>query len=207
MTTYAFFDFDGTLTRKDSVLPFLRFCCASRWVFYGKLLFLLPVLLGYLLGWVSNSRAKESVIGAYLRGWREADVLQKAREFAQTELPQFLLDEGMAKLAFHRARGDVCVLVSASPEWYLLDWAREQGFEAVLATKMAVVSGCLNGKIAGENCHDEAKVRRIEAAFGAQCWQNSVAYSDAKVDLPMLRAAGQGFLLNQKTGRFELLAV
>lgn len=205
MPRYAFFDFDGTLTRTDTVLPFLKFCCDNPLIFYGKLLYLSPILLGYLAGWVDNARAKEAVIHAYLNGWRETDVQAQAQAFAQTQLPALLHPEGMAKLAAHRAQGDVCVLVSASPEWYLHAWAAQHGFAAVLATKMATVSGCLNGKIDGENCHDSTKVRRIEAQFGRECWQNSVAYSDATVDLPMLRAAAAGYLLNKKTGQFELI--
>ncbi len=202
---YVFFDFDGTLTRTDTVLPFLKFCCQNHVLFYWKCVWLLPVMVGYVLGWVSNATAKERVIGAFLRGWRVADVERKAAEFATTELPQLLRPEGMAKLAAHQAQGDVCVLVSASPDWYLLPWAAQHGFAAVLGTNMASVSGCLTGKIDGENCHDVAKVRRINAQFGEQVWQNSVAYSDAKVDFPMLQAAQQGFLLNPKSGKFELI--
>lgn len=202
---YAFFDFDGTLTQTDTVLPFLKYCCPNRFIFYAKLIPLAPTLLGYLRGRVDNATAKECVIAAYLRGWTIDDVNAKAAEFAAHELPQLLRPEGMARLAECRQNGDVCVLVSASPDWYLHAWAAQQGFAAVLGTKMAVVSGCLNGKIDGENCHDEAKVRRINVELGEQVWENSVAYSDAKVDLPMLRRATQGFLLNKQTGKFELI--
>lgn len=197
---FAFFDFDGTLTRSDTVLPFLKFCCKNHFLYYGKLLAHAPTLLGYIRGHVSNADAKECVIGAFLNGWHVDDVQHQAEQFATHELPKLLLPAGMAKLAQHQAQGDICVLVSASPDWYLLPWAKQHGLAAVLATKMASVSGCLNGKIEGENCHDAAKVRRINATFGESCWQNSVAYSDAKVDLPMLQRASQGFLL--QNGQF-----
>ena len=203
MKKYAFFDFDGTLTRTDSVLPFLKFCCKNNLLFYIKLIPLLPTLVGYFAGLVSNASAKERVIDAYLHNWRVADVEAKAAEFAEHELPNLLFSEGMFQLSQHKAQGDICVLVSASPEWYLQHWGKQHGFDAIIATKMATLSGCLTGKIDGENCHDFAKVRRINALFGENCWQNSIAYSDSRVDLPMLQRASEGFLLNKQTKKFE----
>lgn len=202
-TQYAFFDFDGTLTRCDTVLPFLKFCCQNSLIFYLKILPIIPILIGYLLGWVDNAIAKECVIRTYLHGWHEADIQDKAAEFVAQKLPHLLLPEGMARLAEHQARGDICVLVSASPDWYLHIWGKQHGFAVVLATKMETVSHHITGKISGNNCHGIAKVWRINTHFGASCWQHSVAYSDAAVDMPMLQHAKQGFLLNSKTGKFE----
>ena len=45
---FAFFDFDGTLTVKDSLLPFLRKVSGSS-TFYKKILFHSPVLLDICL--------------------------------------------------------------------------------------------------------------------------------------------------------------
>lgn len=201
MPSFAFFDFDGTLTRTDTVLPFLKFCYKGQMRYYAKLVPLVPMMLGYILGKVPNAVAKEKVIGAYLDGWSVAQVAQLAEQFAHDVLPHALLPVGMEKLTQHQAQGDICVLVSASPEWYLIPWAKAQGFDAVMGTKMAQVNGYLNGKIDGENCHDEGKVRRIEAQWGEACWINSCAYSDSRVDLPMLRKAERGYLL--RNGQFE----
>ena len=200
MRRTVFFDFDGTLTRTDTVLPFLRHYHGGGWRFYLRLLPLLPLLAAYLAGWVSNLRAKEAVCRRFLAGERESDVLAAAAVFAETVLPRLLREQGMAKLQAHLARGDVCVLVSASPEWYLLPWARQHGFAAVFGTRMAQVSGCLNGRVDGENCYGAAKVRRIEAALGADCWQSSTAYSDSLADTPLLSRAETGWLWRR--GRF-----
>lgn len=197
MKTFAFFDFDGTLTRIDTVLPFLQYYCANNARFYAKLLRQSPILLAYIAGYASNLRAKEAVFREFLAGHPTEHVQQIAREFAQRKLPELLLPQGMEKLRQHQQRGDVCVLVSASPEIYLHDWAAANGFQAALGTRLQSVSGCLNGFVDGENCHDHAKVRRIEQQFGADCWANSYAYSDSRVDLPMLQKATHGFLLQK----------
>ncbi|QMT31091.1 HAD family hydrolase [Alysiella filiformis] len=200
MKKFAFFDFDGTLTRTDTVLPFLKYACANRADYYAKLLRQSPVLLAYLLGCASNLRAKEAVFTEFLAGQKWDAVQNVAHDFARFRLPELLLPAGMQVLREHQARGDFCVLVSASPEIYLHEWGRINGLDAVLGTRLQVVAGCLTGRVDGENCHDWGKVRRIEAQFGTNCWANSVAYSDSAVDLPMLQQAAQGFL--GKKGQF-----
>lgn len=62
---FAFFDFDGTLTVKDSLLPFLRKVSGSS-TFYKKILCHSPVLLGYLLKFIENHRAKEIILSSFL---------------------------------------------------------------------------------------------------------------------------------------------
>lgn len=195
MKKLAFFDFDGTLTRTDTVLPFLRHDCGNDVLYFARLLRHSPVLLAYLCGKASNLQAKETVFTAFLAGKETERVAQSARDFARFRLPELLLDVGMAKLRHHQEQGDFCVLVSASPEIYLHEWGKINGLDAVIGTRLQSVSGCLNGRVDGENCHDWGKVRRIEQQFGADCWQNSVAYSDSRVDLPMLQKANRGFLL------------
>lgn len=200
MKKFAFFDFDGTLTRTDTVLPFLRHDCGNDVLYFVRLLRHSPILLAYLCGKTSNLRAKETVFTAFLAGKEAERVAQSARDFAHFRLPELLLDVGMAKLRQHQEQGDFCVLVSASPEIYLHEWGKINGLDAVIGTRLQSVSGCLNGRVDGENCHDWGKVRRIEQQFGVDCWHNSVAYSDSRVDLPMLQKASHGFLL--KNGEF-----
>lgn len=195
--SFAFFDFDGTLTRIDSVLPFLRYCMHSNWNFYRKLLPLLPQLGGYLSGIISNTQVKEALFTQYLVHWHTQEIEHAAHQFATHILPSLLFNVGMQKLFKHQKNGDFCVLVSASPEFYLLPWAQSQGINAVIATKMQFINNKLTGKITGLNCYGIHKVELIEAHFGKDCWANSVAYSDSRVDLPMLQRVQSGFLLNK----------
>lgn len=201
-TRVVFFDFDGTLTRTDTVLPFIRFCYNNPLIFYLKLLMISPILLAYLAKWVSNQRAKEAVFRTFLRGWTNEQFYQFAQQFAQTQLPQLLRPEGMEKLKFHQKQGDKCILVSASLQAYLQVWGEINGFHGVLATELATENHILTGELHGENCHDWGKVRRIEQVFGQIIWQNSMAYSDSLVDLPMLQHAQTGFLWDKKTRQF-----
>lgn len=200
---FAFFDFDGTLTHSDTVIPFLRHCFNNDIQFIAKLLPLFPKLTGYLCGIISNKEAKESICQAYLRNWHQEDIKKQAILFSEKILPNLLLDKGMQKLIEHQKQGDRCVLVSASPDWYLIPWARQHKLYGVIGTRMAYTeNGMINGKINGQNCYGMEKVRRIEDLYGIDCWLNSYAYSDSKTDLPMLKHAKHGYLLKRK-GLFQ----
>lgn len=194
---FAFFDFDGTLTRSDTFMPFLHYC--AGWRYYPKLLRVAPVLAGYLTKLVANDVAKEAVLTAFLRGCTETQLEKAACTFVQQGLPHRLLPEGMQKLYEHRQKGHYCILVSASPELYLTEWAKQQGFDGILGTRLAVSDGRLTGKLSGRNCFGEEKVVRIEAEYGQNCWCNSFAYSDSVTDMPMLQRAAHGFLWHKQT--------
>ena len=201
--TKAYLDFDGTLTTKDSLMPFLRYC-AGDVVYYIKLVILSPILMGYLLKLIPNYIAKELVIGFFLKGWSRQSIQKKAQKFVRHKIPLFLLDAGMAKLQEHQKNGDFCVLVSASPEVYLQLWADTQGFDKVIATKFEFRDDIFTGKLLGRNCFGKEKVSRIESELGEFCWQDSFAYSDSVVDMPMISKSQHGFLL-QENKNFSLV--
>ncbi len=62
--TLAIFDFDGTLTRGDTLFPFLRFV-AGLPGFVVRVVKLLPILARFALGRVPNDVAKEAVLKAF----------------------------------------------------------------------------------------------------------------------------------------------
>lgn len=191
---FAFFDFDGTLTRYDTVLPFCHFVEHNSYSFIKKLLPISPYLIGYLLGIVSNLQAKEKLFTSYLAKLTLSESEKLAQQFVQQKLNTLLRSEGMQKLHYHQRHHHRCILVSASPELYLIDWAKQNGFECVLATQLEHNNGMLTGKISGKNCIGIEKVNRIEQIFGTQCWQNSYGYSDSLVDKPLLQAVEHSFL-------------
>lgn len=196
--TFAFFDFDGTLTQSDTLMPFLHHCVGST-SYYWKLLKLSPIFLGYFSQILPNYRTKEYVLTEFLANMTEAEAEHQALTFVQHKLSHHLLTVGMDKLREHQQQGHYCILVSASPELYLRHWAIQHQFDGIIGTQLEVTSQYLTGKLLGKNCFGKEKVKRIEAEYGTDCWHNSFAYSDSKNDLPMLCQATHGFLLKQNS--------
>ena len=104
----------------------------------------------------------------------------------------------MARLAEHKQAGHSCVMVSASPDFYLKRVAQQLSFDALLCTEMAVINGRLTGDMQTPNCHGEQKVLRLKAwmaeRFGTDSGAELVyAYGDTSGDKPMLRLAEHAF--------------
>lgn len=185
--TLAAFDFDGTLTRGESFFRFLAFVTPAprfAWCF----LLSLPVLLQYVSGVMANEPAKVRVLEIFLRGRRLDDLQPLAVRFAREKIPGTLRPEAIARLHGHQKQGHVCVLVSATLALYLKPWAEEMGFEAVLATELAVdAEGRLTGGLATPNCYGPEKAARLRAAYGVE--RIHAAYGDSAGDREMLAMA------------------
>jgi len=194
----AAFDFDGTLTRRDTFAVFLA--RGLGWPrFAWALLRCLPWLAGYALRLVPNNVAKGRLMLATLAGRSAAEMEDWTSQWLAKDFPGQLREEAMARLAWHRESGHCCVMVSASPDIYLTQVARQLGFDALLCTEMeAVGEGSarhLTGRMRTPNCHGEQKVVRLREwaaeRFGAAGLEGVMlyAYGDTSGDKPMLRLA------------------
>lgn len=192
----ALFDFDGTLTRSDSFVPFLRFS-SSRLRWFAGSAVLLPVSLGYRLGVLRASpvRATASVV-AFL-GRQEASLRRLGADFAATILPHELRPEMLEKLQWHQARGDRVVVVSASLDLYLQPWCVAHSVD-LLCTTLSAVGGKLTGIFRGGDCNGESKAERIRSSYELSEFARIWAYGDTPEDFPMLRLADHKFFRGEE---------
>lgn len=188
----ALFDFDGTLTTRDTLMPFLRYY-AGTGPFLAGLLRLAPQLAAYTLRVQRNDVTKESVLRHFLRGV-DIDQLQRIGvEFAREQVPTLIQPATMERLRAHRARGDVCVLVSASLDVYVAPWAKAQGFDTVLCSSLELDGGSVTGRLLGRNCYGAEKVNRIQTWLAGRKPVNIVAYGDSRGDREMLALANEAY--------------
>lgn len=194
----AFFDFDGTLTTGDTLMPFLKFVVGKP-RYYWYLLLVSPVLVGYLLKLIRNDVAKETVLKRYLSGYRIEDVFALGETFSKGTIPTMLRSAGIARLKWHQEQGHNCILVSASLDVYLRSWAMSMGFDDLICTKLEVSStGKVSGNIEGNNCYGMEKVKNIESLSFRLNQRTVYAYGDTKGDYPMLKIADYGYMLKKK---------
>lgn len=192
----AVFDFDGTLTRGDTLLPFL-----SRLLGWPRLLWVLfrcsPWLVAYALRLTSNHRAKARLLQISLAGRPQTTVERCARAFVQDYLPLQWRPWALHQLVLHQRQGHRCLIVSASTSPYMHLVGASLGVEAVLCTEMELVGGRYTGRMATPNCHGEEKVRRLQAWLAQACGPDNApalhAYGDTSGDKPMLRLARQAW--------------
>jgi HAD superfamily hydrolase (TIGR01490 family) len=181
----AVFDFDGTLTQRDTLLPFLKMA-VGRWPFWWGLVVMSPILAAYALKLIPNWWAKEAVLSYFLSGKKQTEVYEIAQKFALEKIPTLLRPEALQCLQWHQAQGHQLVLVSASLEAYLLPWATKMGFDQVLGTQLEVKNNHVTGRILGKNCYGAEKVERLRAVLGELSQYIIYAYGDSRGDQELL---------------------
>ena len=184
----AVFDFDGTLTSQDSLMPFLRFLAGSLDYSTG-LLAIAPTLFGYKLNLIPNWQAKERVLTHFLGGQSLEKLTQVAQHFAAEKIPQLIRPEALARLRWHQAQQHQTLIVSASLELYLSVWGKQAGFDQVVGTRLAICDGLISGKLLGDNCYGIEKVCRLEAVIGELKQYCIYAYGDSQGDRELLKVA------------------
>ena len=156
----AAFDFDGTLTRHDTLFLFLLHV-AGPVKFSFKFMQLFTTLTGYALGLIRNDIAKIKVLRRFLANMEMTALQQHALQFADQKLPALLRPEAMQRLEWHRQQGHRCVVVSASLELYLRPWASKAGFSDIVGSRLTVLDdGHTSGELLGENCFGPEKLRQ-----------------------------------------------
>ena len=187
----AFFDFDGTITEKDTLLEMIRYRSGTAKYYLGFLLNS-PFIVAYKIGLISNQLAKEQVMKYFFGKMSVSDFREYCESFAREAIPSLVREKARKEIEKLKAAGAEVVIVSASPENWLQPWCTQQQ-TALLATKLQVRKDKITGKIEGINCHGVEKVRRIKEAYNLNNYDEIYCYGDTKGDKPMLSLATFSF--------------
>ena len=183
----AFFDFDGTITTKDSLLEFIKYVKGDTAFYFGFFLHL-PVLILYKLQIVPNQRAKEIILRYFFGKMNSEIFTNHCEQFIKDKLPSLLRPKALHEIKKLKDGGAEVVIVSASPENWLKSWCDSAGVKC-LATKLIVAENKITGRIDGKNCHGAEKVNRIKASFKLEDFSSIYAYGDTRGDRHMLSLA------------------
>lgn len=187
----AFFDFDGTITTKDTLLEFIRFCKGSFHFYLGFLLNI-HYLIAFKVRLISNQTAKEKVLRYFFKGTTVEEFRSCCRSFNDSVLPGLIRKKAIEEIKKHQQKNIVVVVVSASPGNWIEKWAYDMDVQ-LLSSRLEVIDDKVTGRILGKNCHGPEKVRRIREAFELEQYDPVFAYGDSKGDRPMMQLASECF--------------
>jgi HAD superfamily hydrolase (TIGR01490 family) len=180
----AFFDFDGTITTKDSLLEFIRYS-KGDFAFYSGFALHAPVLVAYKLQIISNHRAKEIMLRHFFGKMKVEEFEALCEKFTSNVMPSLIREKAVREIMKLKSVGADVVVVSASPENWLVQWCNNIGV-ACIATRMLMNEDRVTGKILGRNCHGEEKVRRIKELYDLGTYSKIYCYGDTPGDRHML---------------------
>jgi len=182
------FDFDGTITTKDTFALFLRYYAGTaKWML--NVTMLLPVFIAYILKIIDRNAVKRHVINRFFKGAAVNDVTSKANKFAKDVIPGLIRPLAQKALDQRKSEGESLYICSASISPYLNAWGESQNIHNILATELEQENGYFTGRIKGWNIWGEGKVRRILAEFQPDNVKILEAFGDSRGDKEMLHAA------------------
>jgi len=206
--SFALFDFDKTLCRGDSVLPYLLYCVRKGHAPWGQVF---RAAAGYVKQRIKPGLVTVAKMEAlsFIKGHTEQEMDEIARGFFREVLMKRMFKDGQAELARLKQEGKRILVVSASASVYMRVLPEFLPVEAVLSTVCAVdADGRYNGLI-GENCKGLQKPLRIAEYLAANHmtldYATSCAYGDSASDAPMLSLTATPVLVNPAKGLYKAL--
>jgi len=191
MRKIAAFDFDGTLTQKDTFLQFVKFAVGRRRFTLGFLLHA-PLLIFMKLGLYPNWKAKRKVFAYFFKGMNYDEFAKLGRDFADV-IDTFTRQRTLSILKTHIGNGDKTFVISASVDEWVRPWCERQGIRNVLDTLAEIDSdGRLSGRFISNNCYGQEKVNRLLEVEPDRNSYILYAYGDSRGDKELLAFADKG---------------
>ena len=189
---YAF-DFDGTLTTKDTLLEFIRFAKGSGLMYAGFLLFS-SLLILMKLHLYPNWKAKQKIFSWFFKGMKINEFDHLCRTFAQQN-QHLLRPEGKEKVRKILEEDDITVLViSASIDNWVRPFFDEFGENIrVIGTQIEIKTDRVTGRFTTKNCYGQEKVNRLKALYPQRETYELIAFGDSRGDKELLAYADKGF--------------
>jgi HAD superfamily hydrolase (TIGR01490 family) len=192
----AVFDLDGTITRHDTLLPYvMRFPTSTSRKLLGVLVFTGSLFL-FAIGRRDRGQLKSAFIRSVLGGETRARIEGWTAQFVPALLRQGVFADALRTIERHKHEGARLVLMSASTDLYVPAIGAALGFDEVICTGVRWNGDRLDGHLTTPNRRGAEKTRCFEALRNRHPGLASAAYGNAATDLDHLRLADQPLLVN-----------
>lgn len=187
----AVFDFDGTLTQKDTMLMFIRYAKGTVPFIIGFCIFA-PMIALMFMRIIDNHNCKQRLLSWFFKGMSYEEFAAKGKAFAN-KVSLISRQDTTKALLKHQQEGTEVYVVTASVVEWVAPFCERLGVKKVIGTEMEVdENGILTGKFRTHNCHGGEKVRRFLAVEPDRESYFLYAYGDSSGDTEMLALADEG---------------
>ncbi|GAB6959956.1 hypothetical protein JCM15754A_12910 [Prevotella aurantiaca JCM 15754] len=191
MKVYAF-DFDGTLTTKDSFVEFIRYAKGFGKTFFGFLLFA-PIILLMKLHLYPNWKAKQRIFSWFFKGMDIDEFNRICKDFAVAK-QNIMRKGGLATIRKAIAEGDSVIVITASIENWVKPFFDEFGDKVKIeGTQIDFRLGTITGQFITKNCYGKEKTKRLKKVFPYREAYELLAFGDSKGDKYLLKEADKSY--------------
>ncbi|WP_373707632.1 HAD-IB family hydrolase [Kaistella sp.] len=183
------FDFDGTLTYKDTMFLYLKFYNASK--FRIQFIKHIPLFTLLKLNLLDAEKVKKSFISSILKGQSKAKIEKKTQEFFDQYYPEIFRENALDFIKNIDYSQTDCYIVSASLDIWVKPFAEKFKMN-LIATKAEFKNEVFTGNFVGKNCNGPEKVNRIKEEISGKKFDKAIAFGDTSGDQQMLDWANEG---------------
>ena len=180
------FDFDGTLTTKDTLIEFIRYACGTGAFVKGFLRYA-HLLVLMKLGLYPNWKAKQKVFAYFFEGMKIEEFDGLCQRFAKDN-QHLLRPKGIEAIQQALDKGAEVLIVSASIDNWVNAFFNTL---CVVGTQIEIKDGLLTGRFLTKNCYGQEKVNRILALYPNRSEYHLTAYGDSRGDKELLAFADE----------------
>lgn len=182
------FDFDGTLTHKDTMFLYLKFYDATKY----RIQFVkhIPLFILLKLKLADAEKVKKSFIASILKGERKTEIEKKSELFFQEFYPELFRENALEFIKNIDRENTECYIVSASLDIWVAPFAKEFQMK-LLSTQAEFKNDKFTGNFIGKNCNGVEKVNRIKEAIDGKKFDKIIAFGDTSGDREMLAWANE----------------
>ena len=182
------FDFDGTLTHKDTMFLYLKFYDATKY----RIQFVkhIPLFILLKLKLADAEKVKKSFIASILKGERKTEIEKKSELFFQEFYPELFRENALEFIKNIDRENTECYIVSASLDIWVAPFAKEFQMK-LLSTQAEFKNDKFTGNFIGKNCNGVEKVNRIKEAIEGKKFDKIIAFGDTSGDREMLAWANE----------------
>ncbi|WP_294304386.1 HAD family hydrolase [uncultured Chryseobacterium sp.] len=183
------FDFDGTLTYKDTMFMYLKFYDPTKF----RLQFLkhVPLFVLLKLRLAETEKVKKSFIGSILKGQTQEKIEKKSRQFFEAHYPKIVRENALDFIKNIDRENTQSLMVTASLDIWAKPFADAFNMK-LLATQAEFKNGVFTGNFIGKNCNGKEKLSRIQEEIKDKKYDKILAFGDTSGDKPMLKWANEG---------------
>ena len=191
----AFFDLDGTITRRDTLFPLVLRQLGRHPPRLLLLLGLIPALCRFAFDH-DRGMLKQSLLRITLRGTEREELARLSEQFVRDTIAQRCFNDALAKIRRHRDAGHYLVLMSASVDFYVPEFGRQLGFDRVISTGVRWSGDRLDGTLTTPNRRGEEKAHCVRELLAERDDAETFAYGNSDSDLAHMLLVRHALLVN-----------
>ena len=182
------FDFDGTLTYKDTMFLYLKFY--DSMTFYVQFVKHIPLFVLLKLKLADAEKVKKSFISSILKGESRTKIEKKSQSFFEKYQDEIFRVNALEFINNIDRTQTESYIVSASLDIWVKPFAEKLEMK-LLSTRAEFKNDIFTGNFIGKNCNGPEKVKRIIETVNERKFDKIIAFGDTSGDREMLSWADE----------------